>query len=74
MKEMEWISVKDRMPEMDSSDEPQDCEMLTDYENEVVDGYFDDEWWIKQRDPFVGHISINTHPTYDRITHWRYKI
>jgi len=68
-----WISVKERLPEIDVNDEPIDVELLTDSDEEIAHGYFDREWWIKQEDPMVGHVSLDTHPIYSEVTHWRYK-
>lgn len=67
---MEWISVKDKMPGL-VDDEPEEVALLTDEIGEQ-EGYYEyDTWWIKLRDPMVGHQDSNTFSIDINVTHWK---
>ena len=65
---MEWISVKDRLPEMDGNDEAVDCRIKLDDGSETNGHYEDGDWWIAQPDPFVGRVGA--HYADIEVTHW----
>jgi len=66
-----WISVEDRLPEKNGED-PIDCEMKQDQDEDIIDGYYDEDmWWIKLGGMNVGHrdcVSLDV-----VITEWRPK-
>ena len=73
---MNWINVNERLPELDANDEPIDCELRQDYNDEILVGYYlDDTWWIEAGPPAIGHYDYRQsgHIDYE-ITHWRPKV
>ena len=70
---MEWISVKERMPE-EVDGNPVYCELKQDYDDEILTGYYDDgTWWIEPEPPHVGHRNYRDSDIEYEITHWRPK-
>lgn len=73
---MNWINVKERLPETDINDEPIDCELRQDYNDEILNGYYmDGTWWIEAQSPAFGHYDYRQYGHVDyEITHWKPKV
>lgn len=68
---MEWISVNDRLPELENG-EPKEVKLLTDFDGEELEGFYEGgTWWIKLGFPFIGHQDYRTIDIDFEITHWK---
>jgi hypothetical protein len=65
-----WVSENQKPPIKDG--QPIEVEMLTDFDDDILEGYYDDgTWWIKLSSPAVGHQDYRTFSVDFEITHWR---
>lgn len=66
-----WVSATDQKPPLEN-DEPVNVQIITDFNDEILEGFYDDRtWWIKLQPPSVGHRDHCTFDTDFQITHWR---